>query len=189
MTPRSISSKSKAGPFEVLTEISKRSIQFAAGLPAQDEATEPWNGIGFTIANTHYVAPMGSVSEILHLPKYTSVPGVKNWMLGIANVRGRLLPIMDLALFFGLNHRSLNSRDKRVLIVEHGEILSGFVVDSVHGMQYFATDSYQNKNSQEVERSIQPFLKGAYRKNDSEWNVFDSFVLTENNKFLDVAVQ
>lgn len=180
---------SSKNPFDVLSEIAERSVRFAAGLPAQDEAVELWSGIGFTIANTHYVAPMGTVSEILHLPKFTAIPGVKNWMLGVANVRGRLLPIMDLARFFGLNHSSMASRDKRVLVVEHGEILSGFVVDSVLGMQYFSADSYEPKVSKGMALAIQPYIKGAYYKNDTEWNVFDTFVLTEDEKFLEVTVR
>ncbi len=176
-------------PFNLLTEIAQKSVQYSAGLPEQDEAVELWNGIGFTIANSYFVAAMGSVSEIIHLPKFTSIPGVKSWMLGVANVRGRLLPIMDLGLFFDLNHRSSNSRDKRVLIFDHGEILSGFVVDSVHGMQYFAADSFKEKFDSKLESSIRPFVKGAYEKNDRKWNVFDTFSVIENQRFLEVAVR
>ena len=103
------------------------------------------------------------------------IPGVKSWMLGVANVRGRLLPIMDLGLFFDLNHRSSNSRDKRVLIFDHGDILSGFVVDSVHGMQYFAADSFKEKYDSKLEKSIRPFVKGAYEKNNRKWKyIFSS---------------
>ncbi|MFT6121937.1 MAG: twitching motility protein PilI [Oleiphilaceae bacterium] len=178
-----------ASPFGILTEISQRSLESAAGLPAQDEAAEMWNGIGFEIAGTNYVAAMGSISEILHLPKFTSVPGVKSWMLGIANVRGRLLPIMDLSRFFGLEHSSLNSRDKRVLVVDHGEVLSGFIVDNVMGMQYFPVDEFKKGAPTQLVHSIQPFIKGKYIKSGVDWNVFDSFVLTANDKFLDVAVQ
>ncbi len=178
-----------ASPFGILTEISQLSVQFSTGLPAQDEAAELWNGIGFTIAGMHYVAAMGSISEILHLPKYTTIPGVESWMLGVANVRGRLLPIMNLSRFFGLEHNSLNSRDKRVLVVDHGEILSGFIVDSVMGMQYFAVDDFKAGAPPNLSRAVQPFIKGAYKKNGTDWNVFDSFVLTENKKFLDVAVR
>lgn len=181
-------SSKATSPFGILTDISQRSIKFAAGLPAQDEAVELWNGIGFTIAGTHYVAAMGSISEILHLPKYTSIPGVQSWVLGVANVRGRLLPIINLSRFFGLDHNSLNSREKRVLVVDHGEILSGFVVDSVMGMQYFAADSLKTGAPDKLLNSIQPFITGSYTKNDIEWNVFDSFVLTSNDKFSDVAV-
>jgi twitching motility protein PilI len=182
-------SAKQASPFEILSDIVNRSVKYAAGLPAQDEAVELWNGIGFTISNTQFVAPMGSISEILHLPKYTSVPGVQSWMLGVANVRGRLLPIMDLASFFDVDASSKKHRDKRVLIVEHGEILSGFVVDSVHGMQYFSADSFKENAGAALQKSIQPFVKGAYTKSNSQWNVFDTFALTNNNKFLDVAVR
>lgn len=176
-------------PFQILTEIAQKSIQFASGLPEQEEVVELWNGIGFTIADTYFVASMGSISEIIHLPKFTSVPGVKNWMLGVANVRGRLLPIMDLGLFFNLNHRSSNSRDKRVLIFDHGEILSGFVVDGVHGMQYFAADSYQTSSAKSLQKSVAPFVKGSYEKNNRKWHVFDTYAVTENNQFQEVAVR
>lgn len=176
-------------PFQLLAEIAQKSVQYSAGLPEQEEAVELWNGIGFTIADSYFVAAMGSVSEIIHLPKFTSIPGVKSWMLGVANVRGKLLPIMDLGLFFGLNHRSSNSRDKRVLIFDHGEILSGFVVDSVHGMQYFAADSFKEHTEATVENSIRPFVKGAYEKDDRMWNIFDTFSVTENQKFLEVAAR
>lgn len=175
-------------PFDILIDLAQRSIKSAAGLPAQDEAVELWNGIGFTIAGMHFVAGMGTVSEILHLPKFTTIPGVKGWMLGVANVRGRLLPIMDLARFFRLKHSSFKSRDRRVLVVEHGEILSGFIVDGVLGMQYFSADSFQPGDPSNLDPAIQPYVKGAYRKGDTQWNVFDTFVLTNDNQFLDVAV-
>lgn len=180
---------SSDNPFNILSDIARKSVQFAAGLPEQEEVVELWNGIGFTIANSYFVAAMGSISEIIHLPKFTTVPGVKNWMLGVANVRGRLLPIMDLGLFFNLNHRSSNSRDKRVLIFDHGEILSGLVVDSVYGMQYFAADSYQADSAKSLEKTIEPFVKGSYEKSNRKWHVFDSFAVTENNKFLEVAAR
>jgi twitching motility protein PilI len=96
---------------------------------------------------------------------------------------------MDLGLFFDLNHRSSNSRDKRVLIFDHGEILSGFVVDSVHGMQYFAADSFKEKYDTKLEKTIRPFVKGSFEKNDKKWNVFDTFSVTDNQKFLEVAVR
>ncbi len=179
---------SSSNPFHVLAEIARRSVSMATGLPAQDEAVELWNGIGFTIADTHFVAQMGSVSELLHPPKYTAVPGVRNWLLGVANVRGRLLPIMDLARFFGLNHSSSKSRDRRVLVIEQGEILSGFIVDSVQGMQYFSADSFQAEISKDLPEAIRPYVKGTYVKNDIEWKVFDTLVLTNDDKFLDVAV-
>ena len=87
----------QAAPFAVLTDIARRSRAMAAGLPEQQEAVELWNGIGFVLAGERYVAPMGEVTEILHVPRYTHIPGVHPFMMGAANVRGRLLPLVDLA--------------------------------------------------------------------------------------------
>ncbi len=175
----------QTSPFLVLTDIGRRSRALAAGLPAQEEVVELWNGIGFSLAGQKYVAPMGEVIEILHVPRYTQVPGVEHWLCGIANVRGRLLPILDLCYFFNLP-RTTSIRDKRVLVVENGDILSGLIVDSVQGMQYFAVDSYRPQIPVQNE-SMAPFVKGAYVKNNEPWSVFSAVALTEDDRFLDVS--
>src|SRR5690606_40471152 len=89
-------------PFQRLLEIDARCRGLAAGLPSQQEAVKTWAGIGFRMGERLFVAPMGEVGEILHEPRYTQLPGVKSWVKGVANVRGRLLPIMDLCGYFGL---------------------------------------------------------------------------------------
>lgn len=83
-------------PFQLLVDIDQRCRRLAAGLPAQQEAVQSWSGIGFRMGGRFFVAPMGEVGEVLHEPRYTQLPGVKTWVKGVANVRGRLLPIMDL---------------------------------------------------------------------------------------------
>lgn len=176
----------KIAPFAALSDIASRSKSFAEGLPAQEEAVELWNGIGFTLGGEHFVAPMGEVTEILHIPRYTQIPGVKSWMQGLANVRGRLLPIMDLSHFFELPKATTSSRDRRVLVVEHGEVLSGLIVDSVLGMQYFAVDGFKD-TVENVTRSMAPFIDGAYIKNDEIWKVFSASTFTEDPKFLSVS--
>lgn len=177
---------SKTDPFALLAELERQCKQYAEGLPAQEEVIELWNGIGFELAGRKYVVPMGEVGEILHIPRFTQVPGVKNWMNGVANVRGRLLPIMDLAQFFGLPGAARNYRDRRVLVVERGDVFSGLIVDSVHGMQYFPTDSYQ-QSVQDIPSALRPFVLGQYTKNDEAWVVFSPFLLIEAPNFVDVA--
>ncbi|MFE8070190.1 chemotaxis protein CheW [Marinobacteraceae bacterium S3BR75-40.1] len=176
----------QAAPFAVLTDIAKRSKALATGLPAQEEAIELWNGIGFSMAGQHYVAPMGEVVEILHVPRYTQIPGVRRFMLGAANVRGRLLPLIDLAAFFGVPHGTRHLRDRRVLVVEHDDIFSGLVVDDVLGMQYFAVDNYVDQPEEPTD-AIKPFLQGGYKRNDELWKVFSTVELVEDEQFLDVA--
>ena len=176
----------QAAPFAVLTDIAQRSRAMAAGLPEQQEAIELWNGIGFVLAGQRYVAPMGEVVEILHVPRYTHVPGVRPFMLGAANVRGRLLPLVDLAHFFDLPRSSRSGRERRVLVIEQGDVFSGLVVDGVAGMQYFAVDSFVAAPDN-VPSVVQPFVQGGYERNEETWNVFSTTELVGDERFLDVA--
>src|SRR5690606_32011485 len=123
-----------------------------------------------------YVAPMGDVNEILHVPRYTQIPGVKPFLMGASNVRGRLLPIFDLALFLGLPRSTRHHRERRVLVIDHGDIFSGLIVDSVLGMQYFAMDS-RSHASPTVPDSVRPFLEGGFRRGSDIWNVFSTLAL------------
>jgi len=175
-----------ATPYALLKDIAERSRRLAAGLPEQQEAVELWNGIGFRIAGERYVAPMGEVVEILHVPRFTRVPGVYPFLLGAANVRGRLLPLMDLSLYFDLPRRSRSMRDRRVLVIEQDDLFSGLVVDDVAGMQYFAADSLI-RNPAGVPEPVAPFVRGGYVRNDEVWRVFSPLELIEDEQFLNIA--
>lgn len=175
-------------PFKILQDIAKRSKQNAAGLPAQVEVKAHWSGVGFRIGEQHFVAPMEEVAEILPVPSYTQLPGVKNWVKGIANVRGRLIPILDLPDFLGDRLSTTSRKLRRILVVEYNEIVSGLVVDEVLGMQHFAIDGFINQIPRETPEGLQSFLTGSYERDDDLWLVFSLFSLAEHPDFLLVAV-
>ena len=99
--------------FIKLLEIAERSKQRSLGLLGQ--GGDAWTGVGFMLSGQYFLAPIGEVAEILKVPRYTMIPGVANWMKGLANVRGRLLPIMDLLVF--LNRRSVQQGARRRILV------------------------------------------------------------------------
>lgn len=82
--------------FELLLDMDRRCRSLAAGLPLQEAHQQDWVGIGFRMGEQRFVAPIGEIAEILHEPHHAVMPGVKFWVAGIANLRGRLLPLMDL---------------------------------------------------------------------------------------------
>jgi twitching motility protein PilI len=176
----------QAAPFDILTSIALRSRQLSAGLPEQEKAAEQWNGIGFMLAGEHYVAPMGEVTEILHVPRFTQIPGVRPFLMGAANVRGRLLPLVDLDVFFELPRSATSLRQRRVLVVERDDLFSGLVVDSVLGMQYFGAENF-TPDTRGVPDRVQPFVAGGYTRNGETWNVFSATELLGDEHFLDVA--
>ncbi len=99
-----------------------------------------WSGVGFSLLDQRLVVPMGEVTEILKLPELTRLPRVQPWVRGVANIRGRLLPIVCLAGFFG-GRPSLNWRAHRALVVEHGDIYCALQVDEVHGLKHFGAEA------------------------------------------------
>lgn len=173
-------------PFALLQDIAKRCRSHAAELPSRVEAVENWRGVGFILAGRRYVAPMSDVSEILTPPKLTQVPGVKHWVQGIANVRGRLVPVMDLAAFLG--ERSTSGRNKRALIIEKGDLLNGLIVDAVLGMQYFPVENKQDILDVEIPEQAKAYVSEVFVRDGESWPVFSFDQLASDQNYMDIAV-
>src|ERR1700761_2321614 len=103
-------------PFEALATFEKRSLAHTAGLPEQIEAPGLWRGIGFRIGTRYMVSSINEVNEILTQPPLTLVPGTRQWLLGVANVRGNLVPVIDLRQYLE-GERTLLTDASRVLLV------------------------------------------------------------------------
>lgn len=172
-------------PYERLAQIDALCRGQSVGLPAQQETTQTWSGIGFRIAGQHFVAPMTEVAEVLHEPRYTLLPGVKKWVSGVANVRGRLLPVMDLCGFFGAELSSAKKL-RRLLVVEYRDVFAGLTVDAVFGMQYFEVDSY-SETLPNTHAAFAPFVQGAFVRDQQSWFVFSPHALARDEDFLDVV--
>ncbi|NUT75198.1 chemotaxis protein CheW [Pseudomonas sp. C1C7] len=170
--------------FELLLQIDQRCRLLAAELPSQATGQEHWSGIGFRLGDHCYVAPMSEVSEVLHEPRFTQVPGVRSWVKGVANLRGRLLPIMDLGGFLG-HELSTARRQRRVLVVEHQEVFAGLMVDEVFGLQHFAQDSLEPVDT--LDGPMAPFIQGRFEREQS-WQVFSPFALAQSQGFMNIAV-
>ncbi len=169
-------------PFELLQELELRTNRAATGREVQAGADDEWVGVAFQLGEYQFVTGRSDIREILMLTGVTHVPGSKAWVRGLANIRGQLLPIIDLNDFLG-GEESITGRGTRVLWVNHSEIPAGLVVDSVKGFRRFAktevTDEMQSFNA-----ACRPFIKGGYKHDDELWNVLDLVALVESQVFL-----
>jgi twitching motility protein PilI len=173
-------------PLERLAHLERLCLAHARGLPQQEETEEEWIGIGFRLGDFFLVAPLGEVSEILTPPQLSKVPRTKNWVCGIANVRGNLMPIMDLQAFLYERPASFNRRS-RVLVVNHNGVCSGLIVDAVLGLRHFRED----QRSDELpgnDDCLHKFMTCAFKAGDEHWGVFSMHGLAETPQFLQAAV-
>ncbi len=172
-------------PYELLVAIDRQCRALSTQLPSQEESVESWSGIGFRIAEQYFVAPMNEVAEVLHEPRYTPLPGVKSWIKGVSNVRGRLLPVIDLAEFLGAPAPT-SRLSRRVLVIEHDDVFAGIVVDAVMGMQHFELDSF-SEQLEVVDQSLQAYMHGLFER-EHRWLVFSPFALAESDEFMSVTL-
>jgi purine-binding chemotaxis protein CheW len=84
----------------------------------------------FSMRGEQFAVIMQSVSEIIRHPKLVSVPLAAHGLQGVANLRGRVLPIVNLAQLFELEDKPVDEAT-RVLVINHKGISIGFVVDRV----------------------------------------------------------
>lgn len=157
-------------PVDLLRDIERRCQQHAAALPESTSSERVIDtGIGFLMAGLEMVAAMSEISEILAVPRLSRVPGVKPWVCGIANLRGRLLPIYDIDLLcdHGRN-RTTQQRERRVLVTEWGGQYSGFLVSRIFGMRPMVP-SHFDSNTPALPNALSFCMEGVYRNGEQRW--------------------
>ncbi len=180
-----MSSENKQPPILILYQLDQRSKAYAHNLPQQMEVKTNWDGIAFRLGGFTVLAPMEQIGEILTIDSISRVPGAKEWVRGIANVRGNLLPILDLPGFvFGKVGKM--TRKSRALVMQHHDISAGLVVDEVLGMRHFLDEEF-SEDVKQLDKSIVPFLIGSFRQRGEVWGVFDIHKLVERPEFMQVA--
>lgn len=96
------------------------------GLQADNEA------VVIRLGEGRFAAELDAVAEVGRVPAITRIPGAPGWLAGVANWRGRLLPVLDLRSLLGASDAQLGSSARLVVLSVDG-VSAGIVVDSVEG--------------------------------------------------------
>jgi twitching motility protein PilI len=173
-------------PFELLKELERRSKAVAAGGVVDPAAGREWVGVAFRMGGETFLVARQETREVLGYPaSVTRIPGAKSWVKGLANVRGQLLPMLDLRQFLGSGAVAAG-RNSRVIVVHHREIPAGLVVDEVLGFRRFAEREFNAEPPPTVIRCEQ-HLAGAFRRGGEVWPVLSLKSLVESQGFLQAA--
>ncbi len=168
-------------PFDLLVEMERRGRRAAADSLGQAE--NEWVGLAFRLGEEAFVSSRDQVREVLIYPEQKSrVPGAKSWMTGLANVRGQLLPVIDLKAFLG-GAVSRPDRETRLIVVNHRDVPAGLVVDEVMGFRRFPRNQRVSEAPDALLR-CERYLKGAFRHDSETLPVFDLTGLVESPQFL-----
>jgi twitching motility protein PilI len=171
-------------PFELLllleTRLRATRLDVAAG------QAETWTGLGFRLGRVWLAAPREDVREVIVPPRPSRVPNAKSWLSGVANVRGELLTIIDLAQLLGMQVGE-ESRAQRVLVFNSDRVPAGFLVDEVAGYRQFAPSEQRHEMKPDA-GTFSPYLLGAFVREGQPWFAMSLHKVAQSPDFINAGV-
>ncbi len=119
----------------------------------------------FRIGDGVFAIASLKTQEIIRSVDITRVPHLEKYILGITNLRGKILPICDLRYFFGLKN-TIFDRDTRVIVAKFNQGSIGFVVDAVVDTIHIAVSSLEKNNSSVSSLQFDGFISGVCNHKD-----------------------
>jgi len=113
--------------------------------------------VTFCLADENYGIAVMQVQEVLRMTEITPVPGAPEYVLGIINLRGNVVTVIDTRQRFGLPPQEVDDAS-RIIIIESGEQVVGLLVDSVAEVVYLKgseIESSPNVGSDDSSKYIQ----------------------------------
>lgn len=98
--------------------------------------------ISFILDREIYGVEMGEVAEIRELTPIMPVPNVADHVLGLMNLRGTIMPVIDLRILFGLERKPWTG-ESRIVIMKEKNLLVGVIVDSMWESLRISNDNFQ----------------------------------------------
>ncbi|MEZ5584217.1 MAG: chemotaxis protein CheW [Candidatus Competibacteraceae bacterium] len=149
--------------------------------PAGDEGR-----LAVRLGSWNLLLSMDDVAEIVPIPRITRVPGVATWLLGIANLRGTILSVVDLQEFLG-GEPSTPTPNSRLVVVHAGEWEYGLLIHEVIGMRQFGEQS-RLPDAVNKDISFAPYCVEGFEGENRQWFVFNIDRLLNDPKFLEAAI-
>lgn len=129
------------GGYTPSPEESKRILKRRAEILAHEKAEMADEAsievVEFLLANEHYGIELRFIREVYPLKDYTPLPGVPSFVLGLVNVRGRILSVIDIKKFFELPEKGLSDLNK-IIIIKDEKMEFGILADAILGVRSVA---------------------------------------------------
>jgi len=136
--------------------------------------------LGVTVGDKRFLINLQDVKEVLPVPPMQLVPFTQPWFLGVANVRGNLYSISDLAQFIGMPPTSKSANNRILLLSTESTAQVALLVDSLIGLR-----SVQGMQVQSVEGEADFFSMNVYKDAEGgDWLELDVEALVQNKRFV-----
>ncbi len=132
--------------------------------------------VTFQLGDETYGVNVMQVREVLRFTDIAPVPGAPNYVLGIINLRGNVVTVIDTRSRFGLQETEMTD-NTRIIVIESDAQVVGILVDSVAEVVYLKTSEIDTTPSIGADESVK-FIQGVCHRNDN------LLILVDLNKLL-----
>ena len=173
--------------FAKLLEYEKRASAFSPGSRKGSGPADEWSGVVFGVGDSRLACNIDRIGEILPCPQSTPVPGAKPWIIGLANVRGELLTVVDLSWYLsGIRTPITNS--SRLLSASLNKAPIGLLIDEVFGQRHFM-DSDAVAAELEDDSPLNGLVSKRHDLGSESWHELDLDRLFTTPEFLNGAAE
>lgn len=132
----------------------------------------------FKLESEYYGIDIENVQGIEKVQDFTTVPNSKHYIKGVINLRGEVVPIIDLRKRFGIEEKDIDD-DSRIIVVFFNDLQIGILVDSSSEVIEFNLDEIDNAPTT-LDTNYEDFVKGIGKKEDR------LIILLSTEKILDI---
>ena len=142
--------------------------------------------VTFRLESETYGIDVMQIREVLRSPEISPVPGAPSYVLGIINLRGNVVAIIDTRSRFSLPSKEENDDASRILILEQGDYVVGFLVDSVSEVAELRNDQIEtapDTGSGDASR----FITGLYNRKEGLLILLDASKLLSDTELAELS--
>jgi len=177
--------KGDRAAFRKLQEYQRRSEAYTPGSSATGSRSQEWSGVTFRLGDAQLACNIDRIQEILPLPNATPVPGAKPWILGLANVRGNLMTVVDLGWFLSGQPAVVTSSSRLLATGPHKSPV-GLLIDEVFGQRHFLESDAQEAVLPE-NSPLRGLVHNQHQLGNEFWQELDLDHLFKKAEFLNGA--
>lgn len=139
--------------------------------------------LGLRVGHLNCLVSLEDISEVLPVPEIIKVPLTHSWFMGMANVRGNLFALTDLAGFLG-NEAAAITNDSRILLAHlRFGVNAGLLVDQLIGLR-----SIEDMQTEKHTADMQAWQQGLYKDaNGQQWIEINIAALLGQKEFMQIA--
>jgi len=141
----------------------------------------------FTLDSQEFAIPIRHVIDIINAQPITRVPNTPDYVKGITNLRGKVIPIVDVLTRFGKQHQEYDERTC-IIVVEYGGDAVGMIIDRVSEVVDMSEDDISDPPAFS-DSSEAKFIQGVGRVDGGVRLILDFLAVLEDSAYVPAAIE